>query len=689
MLHKNEKKSNKNLNINLYWSVIYIVIIWLMAIVVLIFSTELGALFFVIAIISLILFIVSTIFFKKSINNNLINYALDVSNVQKDYIENLVLPIVIVDALGEIRWHNNSFENILNKIPEELRSNKAVGKNIHSFISELSYEDFPAEIEGEVSKNIEVLDRNYKVVITISKLNEASDELNILNENEDEIRLYSLSFYDVTKENVLAHKLDDQKSIAMLIYIDNYDEAFSILEDVRRPIVMAMIDSKLEKFTKSIDGVIKKYERDKYVLLFHKKYYERLIKEKFYILDEIREIQVGNNMAITLSIGLGIHEFSMSDSLDYAKIAIDLALGRGGDQAVVKEDDKFAYYGGKTKSVEKSTRVKARVKAYAFREIIEESDKVLIMGHKRPDLDAIGAAVGVLACVKNLDKPARIVLDGVTTAISALYEEVKNSDYYEEDVFISAKDAKASITDKTLLVVVDVNRPSYVESPEVLEMVKDVVVFDHHRASSDLIENPVLRYVEPYASSTCEMISELIRYIADNIKLAPIEADALLSGIVVDTKNFVINSGVKTFEAAAYLKRAGADMVRVKSYFKNDMASYKAKATAVKDCHIYRGDMAISVCPSDIENPTVTAAQAADELLDIAGIKASFVLTQIEETIYISARSLDMVNVQLIMEKMGGGGHLSVAGAQVKGGSVYEALDMLKKAIDEYVEEGK
>ncbi len=688
MLQKNGKKSNKNLSINLYWSVIYIIVIWLMAIVSIIFSKELAALFFVVAIISLILFIVSTIFFKNSINNNLINCALDISNVQKDYIENLVLPIVIVDALGEIRWHNNSFENILENLPEELRSNKALGKNIHSFISELSYEDFPAAIEGEVSKNIEMLDRNYRVVISISKLNKSSDELNLLHE-EDEVTLYSLSFYDVTKENKLAYKLDAQKSIAMLIYIDNYDEAFSSIEDVRRPIIMAMIDSKLEKFTKSIDGVIKKYERDKYILLFHKKYYDRVIKEKFNILDEVREIQVGNNMAITLSIGLGIHEFSMSDSLDYAKTAIDLALGRGGDQAVVKEDDKFAYYGGKTKSVEKSTRVKARVKAYAFREIIEESDKVLIMGHKRPDLDAIGAAVGVLACVRNLGKPARIVLDGVTTAISTLYEEVRDSDYYEEDVFISSKDAKASITEKTLLVVVDVNRPSYVESQEVLEMVNDVVVFDHHRASSDLIENPVLRYVEPYASSTSEMISEVLRYIADNIKLAPIEADALLSGIVVDTKNFVVNAGVKTFEAAAYLRRAGADMVRVKSYFKNDMASYKAKATAVKDCHIYRGDMAISVCPSDVENPTVTAAQAADELLDIAGIKASFVLTQIEETIYISARSFDMVNVQLIMEKMGGGGHLSVAGAQVKDGSVYEALDMLKKAIDEYIEEGK
>ncbi len=688
MPNNKQKSDNKNLNINLYTAGFYVFVILVMTIFSAFVDIGLAVIFFIVFIISLIVFIVTTIFFKRNINNNVLNYALEISSVQKDYMDNIALPIAVVDSLGVLSWYNKSFDTILENIPEELRTNKPLGKNIHSFITELSLEDFPAEIEGEVSKEINILDKKYNVVISLFKVEANRDEIAITVADDEVVTLYSIAFYDMTKETVLATKLDEQRSLSMLIYVDNYEEAFRNIEDVRRPVITAIIERNLEKFAKSIDGILKKYEKDKYILIFHKKYYERIKKDKFYILDEIREIQVGNNMAITLSIGLGIHEYSLSDSYAYAKTAIDLALGRGGDQAVVKDDDKFAYYGGKTKSVEKSTRVKARVKAGAFRELLEDSDKVLIMGHKRPDLDAIGAAVGVKACARILDKPARIVLDGVTTAVSALYEKVRDDDFYEEDVFISAKDAKASITENTLLVVVDVNRPSYVESPEVLEMVKNVVVFDHHRASADFIDNTLLSYVEPYASSASEMISEVVRYIDDGIKLAPIEADALLSGIVVDTKNFVVNAGVKTFEAAAFLKRAGADMVRVKSYFKNDMASYKAKATAVKNCDIYRESMAIGVCPSDVENPTVTAAQAADELLDIAGIRASFVLTQIDGTVYISARSFDDMNVQVIMEKIGGGGHMSVAGAQVQDSSPEEAIEKLKAAIDIYVEEG-
>ncbi len=682
----NNNNKNKNLNINLYTAAFYVVVIFLMTIVATTVNIVLGLIFFAVFVVALLVFIVTTIFFKRNINNNVLNYALEVSNVQKDYINNIALPVVMVDTLGVLRWHNTAFDEILANVPEELRSNNPLGKNIHSFITELSSEDFPAEIEGEISKEIELLDKRYRAVISLSKIEPNGDDMGLILSDEESVTLYAIAFYDMTKETLLATKLDEQRALSMLIYVDNYEEAFRNIEDIRRPVITAIIERNLEKFAKSIDGVLKKYEKDKYILIFHKKYYERIKKDKFYILDEIREIQVGNNMAITLSIGLGIHEYSLSDSFAYAKTAIDLALGRGGDQAVVKDNDKFAYYGGKTKSVEKSTRVKARVKAGAFRELLEESDKVLIMGHKRPDLDAIGAAVGVKACARILNKPARIVLDGVTTAVSALYDKVKEDDFYEEDVFISAKDAKASITENTVLVVVDVNRPSYVESPEVLEMVQNVVVFDHHRASADFIDNTLLSYVEPYASSASEMISEVVRYIDDGIKLAPIEADALLSGIVVDTKNFVVNAGVKTFEAAAFLKRAGADMVRVKSFFKNDMASYKAKATAVKNCDIYKDSMAIGVCPSDVENPTVTAAQAADELLDIAGIRASFVLTKIDDTVYISARSFDDINVQVIMEKMGGGGHMSVAGAQVQDASPEEAIEKLKGAIDLYMD---
>ncbi len=683
---KNKKKT-KNIKKYLYWQVFYIVIMTIMTIASFFASLKLGILMLSLFIVSLLFFIILVLSQKADINNNIVNYALEISSVQKEFIDNLSIPMILVDPHGEIRWVNRSFDYILGDIAEDLRVNKVIGKNIHSFIPELSGEDFPAEVEGENNKEINLLSRSYNAVITISKLDPENDEFGLLQEEVEIVTLYMIAFYDTTNEKVLERKLDGQNTLAMLVYIDNYEDAIKNVEDVRRPVITAMIDSKLEELSKSISGIIKKYEKDKYLLIFQKRHYEKLTEEKFAILDDIRDIQVGN-MSMTLSIGLGIHEYSLYDSLEYAKVAIELALGRGGDQAVIKNGDKYSYYGGRTKSVEKSTRVKARVKAYAFRELLESFDKVLIMGHKRPDLDALGAAVGVFACARILDKPARIVLDGVTTSINTLYEEIKNHDFYKEEVFISGVDAKMNFDERTLLVVVDVNRPSYVENPELLSMTNNVVVFDHHRASSDLIENPLLSYVEPYASSTCEMISEVIMYIDENIKLAQIEVDSLLAGIMVDTKNFVINTGVKTFEAAAFLRRAGADMVRVKSYFKNDMASYKAKAIAVKDCHIYRNDMAISVCPSNIENPALTAAQAADELLDILGIRASFVLTEIGGTIYISARSLGDVNVQVIMEKMGGGGHLNVAGVQVETSDIKTVLEQLKKAIDAYLEEG-
>jgi c-di-AMP phosphodiesterase-like protein len=626
---------------------------------------------------------------KKHLMSEVINFALSFSGVQKDYLDKLELPNVILDPEAKIRWCNEAF-NILVGTIEDIDESKIIEMNINDIIPSLNREMLPSEIEGQIEKVFEIGERHYRVIAKHMRIEMNSKELDLVNLTEDEEQLlFTLYFFDITKELMLEQKNNDQKAVAALIYIDNYEEVLNSIEDVRRPLLVALIDRNLSKFANKIDGVLKKFEKDQYILVFQQKYMEELKNNKFSILDEIRSINIGNELPVTMSMGIGINEFSYLQSVEFGRMALDLALGRGGDQTVVKKNDKFSFYGGKTRGVEKSTRVKARIKAYAFRELIEESDRVIIMGHKRQDLDSLGAAVGIYACAKLLDKPANIVINDVTSSVKTLHTQLIENDHYPKNLFVTGQEAISYIKEKTLLVVVDVNRPSYTEHMELLGYFKNIVVFDHHRVSSEPIENPVLSYIESYASSTCEMVTEILRYISDKVKLEPIEADALFAGITVDTKNFVIKTGVKTFEAAAFLKRSGADVIRVRGFFKNDMASYKAKATAVRDCQIYSDHMAISVCPSDVENPSLVAAQAADELLNISDIKASFVLSDIEGTIYISARSYDSINVQLIMEKLGGGGHLSVAGAQIPNETIDGVIVKLKEALDNYSEEGE
>ncbi len=620
---------------------------------------------------------------KKNLMIEVVDYAMNFCTSQKNFLYHFKLPYVILDAEGRIQWFNEQFAHMNPNV-------KLMHKPIHAIIPKLEAALFPSEQDPTIQDEVIINDRIYKVMIQHLILSESLvHELYTDKNRHDAGFVYALYLMDITHEVELEQKNEEQKPITGLLYIDNYEEAINSIEDVRRPLLVALIDRNINKFAKSIEGIVRKFEKDKYMLMFQKKYLEQLHKDRFSILDDIRNINIGNELPVTLSIGLGANPFSFTQSLDHARVAIDLALGRGGDQAVIKENDKFAFYGGKTRGIETSTRVKARIKAYAFRELIEESDRVLVMGHKLPDLDALGAAIGVYNCAKLFDKPAHIVLKDVTTSISTLYQRFVESGDYNDDLFIGHEEAIGYVNTNTLLVIVDVNRVSYVEYPELLEYVSKIVVFDHHRVTTDKIENPVLSYVEPYASSACEMVTEILRYISDKVKLRPLEADALFSGITLDTKNFVVKTGVKTFEAAAYLKRHGADVIRVRKLFRNDMASYKARATAVRDSEIYRDKMAITVCPSDIGNPILITAQTADELLNISGIKASFVLTNIEGTIYISARSFDDINVQLIMEKLGGGGHLSVAGAQLRDYTIEDAIQVIKKSIDEYIEEGE
>ncbi len=630
----------------------------------------------------LTLYLVMTVylvfFYRRKIMNEIVQFALKLQGNQEDMLNEFELPYVLLDPMGRVTWFNNAFTRMT-------ESGKIINLKISSLISSLPLNLFP--LESDVfDKNVQIGSKMYKVhfkKIVIEALQEADEH----KAAQDEI-MFAAYFFDISRQVQLQTLNDEQEAVFGLLYVDNYEEVIHSVEDVRRPLLVALIDRNINKLGKDIDGIIRKFEKDKYFIVFRNKHMEGLKNNKFAILDSIREIDIGNEMAVTISIGIGTTTASYAEKFDAARTAMDLALGRGGDQAVVKNDEKLSFYGGKTRGVEKSTRVKARIKAHAFKELMLESNRVLIMGHKLADMDSLGAALGVFASAKHVGKNAHIVLNKVTTTIGYLHEQLMDDQDYPEDLFITSQQAHNLMNDQVLLVVVDVNRPSYTEDMELLKKARKIVVFDHHRVTSEYIENAVLSYVEPYASSTCEMITEMIQYISDRFKLKAIEADALFAGITVDTKNFVAKTGVKTFEAAAYLRRNGADAVRVSKFFKNDMASYKARATAVKDAEIFRDNMAISVCPSDTVNPNLVGAQAADELLNIAGIHASFVLTQVGGIIYISARSMDDINVQLIMEKLGGGGHMNVAGAQLENITVESAIRQLKDQINSYFEKG-
>ena len=367
---------------------------------------------------------------------------------------------------------------------------------------------------------------------------------------------------------------------------------------------------------------------------------------------------------------------------------MDLALARGGDQAVVNTKEQITYYGGKTQQVEKNTRVKARVKAQALREIIEAKDKVVVMGHRLTDADSFGAAVGIYRASKGLNKEAYIVVNDVTTSVRPMLEMFNEANGSETGIVIGSGQAREIVDRNTAVVVVDTNRPSYTECEDILSMTPTIVVFDHHRRGNEAISHAVLSYIEPNASSACEMVAEILQYFADNVRLKGGEADCMYAGIVIDTDNFMTKTGVRTFEAAAFLRRCGADVTRVRKMFRNDMAEYKARAESVRHAEVYKG-FALSVCPGKgLESPTIVGAQAANELLNIIGVRASIVFTEYNGKIYVSARSIDEVNVQVIMEKIGGGGHLNVAGAQLQC-SIEEAMTLVRGTLDRMLEEGE
>ncbi len=480
--------------------------------------------------------------------------------------------------------------------------------------------------------------------------------------------------------------LDKYKTSVGLVVIDNYDEVLDCLEEFRHPLILAIVDRKIKKMAKDLGGVVKKFEKDKYILIISQDNLEQLKEERFEILDSIREIDMGNTIPVTLSIGIGTNGENLDENMEFARVSMDLALSRGGDQVVIKDNENYQFFGGHAKEGNRNSRVRARVKAYALTELIEDASNVIIMGHRYTDLDCMGAGIGVYSIVSALDKKCKIVLNEVTSSVSYLYDRIIKDEKYK-DTFISSEQALKLVNRKTLLIIVDVYKQGLCECPELIDKVKKIVVFDHHRKGVDYIENAVLTYHEPYASSTCELITEMLMYVNKPIPIKQVEADSILAGIIVDTKNFAFKTGIKTFEAAAFLKKKGADTIRVKKLFKNSLDCYNARANVVSNMKLYRENLAISVLADKVNNPLLVVAQACDELLNIDNIVASFVLCVLNDKISISARSFGEVNVQIIMEKLGGGGHQSISATQIKDVSIDEAIDMLKKAIDEYFKE--
>ncbi len=621
---------------------------------------------------------------KPVIMNELISFATQYGQIQRRLLRDLELPHALLDDAGKIIWTNIAFERLTHQ-------EKGYRKSVTTLFPTITKDNLPGrDTEEDIECRVEYENGNYVAKLKKISLKEMAENSDVIEAQGYDGYLIALYLFDETALQIALKEVDDQSLAVALIYLDNYEEALESVEEVRRSLLIALIDRKVNKYIAALDGICKKLEKDKYLVIMRKEAATHLQENRFDILEDVKTVNIGNEMAVTISIGMGLNGLSYAQNYEFARNAIDIALGRGGDQAVVKVPENVIYYGGKSQQMEKSTRVKARVKAHALREIISVKDEVYVMGHRMGDVDSFGASVGIYRIAKALDKKVHIVLNDVTSSMQPMVEMFRDNNDYADDMIVNSQLALETVGNNAVLVVVDVNKPSITECPELLKRCKSIVVLDHHRQGTEIIENATLSYIEAYASSACEMVSEILQYISDDLRLRSEEADCMYSGIMIDTNNFMTKTGVRTFEAAAFLRRNGADVTRVRKLFRDDAAEYKAKADAVSQAEIYRRFYAISVCTGeDVASPTVVGAQAANELLNIKGIRASFILTRYNGIIYISARSIDEVNVQVIMERMGGGGHLNIAGAQLENGTIEEGIVSIKRTLDTMIEEGE
>ncbi|MBQ4160940.1 MAG: DHH family phosphoesterase [Clostridia bacterium] len=586
----------------------------------------------------------------------------------KDSLMNFPFPMVVTQLDGKVSWYNQDFAKIV-------KGESLYDKYITEIVENLKWGDVLRMHEG-ITLDVVYNESEYSVSGSIIKPDQKKD-------GEYLVLLYWL---DVTETNTLRTKYLNEKTDVAIIMIDNYDDVMNNMEDSAKPQLISMIDRKVNEWLSSTSGILKKTERDRYLYFFEHRYLNKLIDGKFSVLERVRELNEGNKAPVTISIGIGTGGEDITVNDHYSRMALDMALGRGGDQAVIKDETQFKFFGGKTKEHEKSTRVKSRVIAYALRQLITSKQRVVIMGHKNPDFDTIGAAVGLSRAVKNRKKPVYIVCGEHGSGVEGIIQSLRAQEDCE-GMFIQPHEADALVDDDTLLIVVDTHRPSMTENSGLLEKAGEIIMIDHHRRSTEFIENCSLVYHEPYASSACEMVAELLQYTDSRVALTRPEAEAVYAGICLDTKHFTFKTGVRTFDAASFLRKHGVDTTTVKRMFQSDLAQYNSRSAIVSRMKMVREGVAISVCEDRFDNPSVLAAQAADEMLNLDGVECAFAVVSTEEMVFISGRSWGKVNVQVILEKLGGGGHMTVAGAQLRDLTLEDARQQLETAITEYFSE--
>ncbi|MFY9214845.1 MAG: DHH family phosphoesterase [Tissierellaceae bacterium] len=651
---------------------IYIIALGIMTIIIWIYQPVLGILALLATAYLIYYAYTETEKKNREVNKYIELLSEDFETAAKHAIFNMPFPLVIIDERGGITWYNTPFLDMI--IEEDI-----LNERIYDLVPGINMEELLKGGENK-PRRIDYDNKSYLVYPNYVDSRKTTSANN---------RLIMLYWVEYSAYFELEKRYKDEQAIVSLIYIDNFDDVKNNTPDIHRPLLIAEIDKRINEYFMQYEGLVRKYENDKYLVLLNHKGLEHIQEKKFDILDEIRDLNIGNTMPITLSIGVSATSEDLIQSHDNAKSAIEIALGRGGDQAVLNKEGAYEFYGGKTKALEKRNKVRARVIGHALRRLVDESDNVFVMGHKNPDMDSIGSSIGVLRGVKNRGKMGYIILNGENPSITNICAKMKEEQPEIKDLIISSEEAKNLINENSLMILVDNHKPSFTEAPELLDLITKVVIIDHHRRGAEFVKDPVLTYLEPYASSTSELVTEILSYMSDDINLTKFEAEALLSGITVDTNNFSYQTGVRTFEAASILKRAGADTIAVRQLFRDDHDTFVYKAEVIRSSKIIFDNIAIGRLEEDIANGLLIAAQSSNELLDIKGVKASFVLTYSNDRVHISGRSLGDISVQLILEALGGGGHFNVAGAQIMGVSMDKAEEMLIEEIRKYLKEGE
>ena len=667
------RKKRGSLSMYMNWPLCVSLCLILLSVAVTLTNWTAGAVASIGSVLIIILLIVLSVYYHRRVNADMVTFGAGYAQIQKQLLQDMDVPYAVTDEYGRLIWMNNAFHQIVHL---DRKSHKNITAIFGGVASQFPRDRRTAILHSEYEgRKYRITIKNVPVKDIIETVVEADDH------PEGTPLMFAVYLSDETEVVEKTIRLENERFVAALIYIDNYDEVMNSIEEVRRTLLTALVDRQIQQYFSTYQGVIKRLENDKYFAIFTYEHLSEMQKNNFSITEDTKKLNIGNSVDVTVSIGMGVNGGSYAKNYEYARIAIDMALGRGGDQVVIKDGEHVHYYGGRSESQERNTRVKARVKAEALQELIESSDNVLIMGHRISDADCIGASVGIYRAAVTSQKQANIILINEANNIKPLTERLRTKGDYRADLFISGEEAMKRVTEGTLLVVVDNNRASITEYPPILEKCTRIVVLDHHRQATDHIDNAVLSYVETGASSASEMVAEILQYYGGGIRIKATDAEAMYAGIVVDTNNFLNKIGVRTFEAAAFLRRSGADASLVRKLFRDEIEDYKVRAEAISNAEVFLGCYAISVCPGHEANATVLAAQTANELLGIRDVKASFVLTDIDGEIYISARSIDEVNVQVLMESLGGGGHLSAAGAQMRGVTVEEATAKLKSVL--------